>query len=75
MEETGYNITNKELKHLGKLEQEVYNISVIASYFCKTQPEVEECYNLTAILEYLFQKADLLNAFFINLKNLSDNNI
>ena len=32
MEETGYNITNKEFKQLSKWAEEVYNIAVVVDY-------------------------------------------
>ena len=66
MEETGYNITNKEFRLLSKWAEEVYNIAVVADYFCETQPDKEECYNLAPIVKYLHREADLLNVFFID---------
>ena len=44
-EVTGFNITEKEFKLLSKKAETVYNIAVIADYFCVTQPEIEEIYN------------------------------
>ena len=66
MEESGYNITNKEFRQLSKQAEEVYNIAVVVDYFCETQPDKEECYNLAPIVKYLHREADLLNAFFID---------
>lgn len=66
MEKTGFNITPKEFKQLSKLAEDVYNIAVIVDYFCETQPDKEECYNLAPIVKYLHREADLLNAFFID---------
>ena len=66
MEESGYNITNKEFKQLSKWAEEVYNIAVVIDYFCETQPDKEECYNLAPVVKYLHHEADLLNAFFID---------
>lgn len=66
MEEIGYNITRKEFKKLSKWAENVYNISVVVDYFCSTQPEQEECYNLTPVIKELRQNADLINAFFID---------
>ncbi len=75
MEKYGLNITPKEFKQLSKLAEEVYNIAVVVDYFCETQPDKEECYNLTPIVKYLHREADLLNAFFIdneqNVENLN----
>ena len=66
MKESGYNITNKEFKLLSKWAEEVYNIAVVVDYFCETQPDKEECYNLAPVVKYLHREADLLNAFFID---------
>ena len=66
MEEVGLNITTKEFRQLSKLAEEVYNIAVVVDYFCETQPDKEECYNLTPVVKYLHREADLLNAFFID---------
>lgn len=56
----------KEFKQLSKWTEEVHNIAVVVDYFCKTQPDKEECYNLAPIVKYLHHEADLLNAFFID---------
>lgn len=66
MEEVGYNLTKKEFNELSKWAENVYNISVVIDYFCSTQPEQEECYNLTPIIKILRENTDLLNAFFID---------
>ncbi len=66
MEEVGYNITEKEFKQISKWAENVYNIAVIVYYFVSTQPEIEECYNLSPVIKNLKQNADLLNAFFID---------
>ena len=34
--------------------------------FVSNQPEIEECYNLAPVIKSLRDKADLLNAFFID---------
>lgn len=73
MEEVGYNITSKEFKKLSKLADDIYNIAVVVDYFCSTQPEQEECYNLTPIIKTLSQNADSLNAFFIDAEGSNDN--
>ncbi len=41
MEETGYNITEKEFKKISKWAENVYNIAVIVDYFVSNQPEIE----------------------------------
>lgn len=66
MEESGYNITNNEFKQISKWAENIYNIAVIVDYFVSNQPEIEECYNLTPVINNLKQNADLLNAFFID---------
>ena len=66
MEETGYNINEKEYKKISKWAENIYNITVIVDYFIINQPEIEECYNLAPVIKTLRNNADLLNAFFIN---------
>lgn len=66
MEKVGFNITQKEFKQLSKWAEEVDNIAVVVDYFCETQPDKEECYNLAPVVKYLHREADLLNAFFID---------
>ena len=70
MEKVGLNITPKEFKQLSKWAEEVYNISVVVDYFCETQPDKEECYNLAPVLKYLHHEADLLNAFLLTTKKI-----
>ena len=41
-EVNGFNITDKEFKLLSKKAEAVYNIAVVADYFCATQQEIEE---------------------------------
>lgn len=71
-EVTGFNITEKEFKLLSKKAETVHNIAVIADYFCVTQSEIEELYNLTPIIKILKVEADFLNAFFIQAKEHKD---
>lgn len=66
MEETDYNITEKEFKQISKWTENVYNIAVIVDYFVSNQPEIEECYNLAPVIKNLKDNADLLNTFFID---------
>ena len=66
-EVSGFNITDKEFKLLSKKAETVYNIAVVVDYFCVTQQEIEELYNLTPIIKNLRAKADFfLHAFFDN---------
>ncbi len=53
MAKVGLNITQKEFKQLSKWAEEVYNIAVIVDYFCETQPDKEDCYNLAPVVKYL----------------------
>ena len=68
MEETGYNITNKEFKKISKWVENIYNIAVVVDYFVANQPEIEELYNLAPIIKALRDNADLLNAFLLIMK-------
>lgn len=65
-EVSGFNITDKEFKQLSKKAEAVYNIAFVVDYFCVTQQEIEELYNLTPVIKNLRAEADFLNAFFIN---------
>jgi len=69
MQEIYYKIEQKEFMKLSDLASNVYNIAVVADYFCSNQPEVEECDNLTPVIKELRHNADRLNAFFINNQN------
>ncbi len=63
-----YNLTSKEYRSLCNWAENIYNTVVILHYFCSTQTEIEELYNLTPVMSYLRTNADNLNAFFINYK-------
>ena len=69
MEETEYNITEKEFKKLNQCVENIYNSLVVVDYFVTNQPEIEELYNLSPIIKNLHRDADLMNAFFINFEN------
>ena len=56
-----YKIKQKDFRKLEKLAE----VTVI-DYFCRTQQEIEELYNLTPIVENLRRDADTVNAYFIN---------
>ncbi len=71
-EVSGFNITDKEFKQLSRKAEAVYNITVVADYFCATQQDIEELYNLTPIIKNLRAEADLLNAFFIQAEGNKD---
>ena len=42
-----------------------YTTTVI-DYFCRTQQEIEELWNLAPVVAYLKRDADTINAYFIN---------
>ena len=66
MEDTGYNIAEKEFKMIFSLVENIYNTAVVIDYFVVNQPEIEECYNLAPVVKHLRNDADVLNAFFID---------
>ena len=61
-----YKIKQKDFRKLEKLTERIYNTSVVIDYFCRTQQEIEELYNLTPIVENLRRDSDKLNVYFIN---------
>ena len=66
MEKVGLNITPKEFKQLSKWAENIYNTAVVIDYFCSSQKEYEELYNLAPVVKNLRRDADQVNAFFIN---------
>ena len=61
-----HRIKQKDFRKLEKLAERIYNTVVVIDYFCRTQQEIEELYNLTPIIENLRQDTDTVNAYFIN---------
>ena len=61
-----YWIKQKDFRKLEKPAEQIYNIAVVVDYFCRTQQDIEELYNLTPIVENLRQDTDTINAYFIN---------
>ena len=59
-------ISQEDFNKISNLSKNNYNIAVVIDYFCKTQPEIEELYNLTSVAGHLRFKPDFLHAFFIN---------
>ena len=43
----------KDFRKLEKLAGRIYNTATVIDYFCRTQQEIEELYNLTPIVENL----------------------
>ena len=66
MKKIGLNITPKEFKQLSKWSENIYNTAVVIDYFCSSQKEYEELYNLAPVVKNLRRDADQVNAFFIN---------
>ena len=76
---TGESIMNEakeiiltELRQIAQLNDDVYNISVVLERFCDSSLKIEEIMHIQPIINVLRQKADILNAYFINL-NLKNN--
>ena len=55
-------IKRKDFKKLEKYAENIYNTAVVVDYFCVTQQEIEELYNLTPIIKNLRAKADFFFA-------------
>lgn len=73
MGKVGLNITPKEFKQLINWSENIYNTAVVIDYFVANQPDIEECYNLAPVIKYLYNDADVLNAFFIDHKKDIEN--
>ncbi len=61
-----YQIKQVDFEKLEKLAERIYNTVTVIDYFCRTQQEIEELYNLTPIVENLRRDSDTVNAYFIN---------
>ena len=61
-----YKIKQKDFRKLEKLAERIYNTATIIDYFCRTQQEIEELWNLTPVVAYLKRDTDTVNAYFIN---------
>ena len=59
-------IKKEDFKKLVQWVDNIYNIAVIIDYFCSSQKEYEELYNLAPVVKNLRRDADQVNAFFIN---------
>ena len=55
-----YSFTKKEFRQMEKLADYIYNIAVVLDYFCSTQREIEELYNLTPIIKDLRRQSDTI---------------
>ena len=61
-----YKIKQKDFRKLETLAERIYNTITVIDYFCRTQQEIEELYNLTPSVENLRRDSVTVNAFFIN---------
>ena len=59
-------IKRKDFKKLELYAENIYNTAIVIDYFCSTQKEYEELYNLSPVVKSLLRDADQVNAFFIN---------
>ncbi len=59
-------IKRKDFKKLERYVENIYNTAIVIDYFCSTQKEYEELYNLSPVVKSLLRDADQVNAFFIN---------
>ena len=67
-----YRIQQKDFRKLEKLAERIYNAVIVIDYFCRTQQEIEELYNLTPIVKNLRRDSDTVNAYFINYLNIKN---
>ena len=61
-----YQIKQVDFEKLEKLAERIYNTTTVIDYFCRTQQEIEELYNLAPIVENLRRDTDTVNVYFIN---------
>ena len=59
-------IKRKDFKKLEQYAENIYNTAVVIDYFCSSQKEYKELYNLAPVVKNLRRDADQVNAFFIN---------
>ena len=65
-------IKRKDFKKLERYAENIYNTAIVINYFCSTQKEYEELYNLAPVVKSLLRDADQVNAFFINYQESID---
>ena len=71
--EENFIIKRKDFKKLERYAENIYNTAVVIDYFCATQREYEELYNLSPVVKSLRRDADQINAYFINYPEGFDN--
>ena len=55
-----------DLKKVAKLSRDIYNAIVLLDYFVQNQNDIEELNNMSSVLKFLRNKADMLYVEFIN---------
>lgn len=66
------NKTQENFTKIKTLIVEIYNISVVADYFCSNQNDIEELDNISPIIKTLRKKTDSLNSIFIDCNTFDD---
>ena len=66
-------IKRKDFNKLERYAENIYNTAVVIDYFCTSQKEYEELYNLSPVIKNLRRDADQVNAYFINYPEGFDN--
>lgn len=56
-------IKRKDFIKLKRYAENIYNTAVVIDYFCSSQKEHEELYNLSLVVKNLRRDADQVNAF------------
>lgn len=55
-----------DLKKVAKLSRDIYNAIVVLDYFVQNQNDIEELNNMSSVLKFLRNNADMLYVEFIN---------
>ena len=55
-----------DLKKVAKLSRDIYNAIVLLDYFVQNQNDIEELNNMSSVLKFLRNNADMLYVEFIN---------
>ena len=55
-----------DLRKVAKLSRDIYNAIVLLDYFVQNQNDIEELNNMSSVLKFLRNNADMLYVEFIN---------
>ena len=55
-----------DLKKVARLSRDIYNAIVVLDYFVQNQNDIEELNNMSSVLKFLRNNADMLYVEFIN---------